>query len=199
VSVHVAQPGGVTLSTKSAEDVLKAMQAARVWDVSDAATKSGVSLAHISQDSLVLVVFLRHFGCTFCREAMTDLSKSRQEIQNRGVRIVVVHMVTPEAARPHLARYGLTAMNGVGHISDPEKKLYLAFELMRGKFKQLFGLRVIWRGFVAGAFGGHWVGRLAGDGFQMPGAFLVKRGQILRAYRHQDAAERPDYCEIAGV
>lgn len=195
----MASPGGVTLSTRSAEDVLKAMRAARVWDVPDAATKDGVSLAQISEDSLVLVVFLRHFGCTFCREAMADLAKARQEIQSRGVRIVVVHMVSPEEGRRHLARHNLTAMNGIGHISDPDKKLYFAFELMRGTFKQLFGLPVIWRGLVAGVFGGHWVGRMAGDGFQMPGAFLVKRGQIVRSYRHQDVADRPDYCEIAGV
>jgi hypothetical protein len=35
-----------------------------------------------------------------------------------------------------------------------------------------------------------------GDGFQMPGVFLLYHSEIIRSYRHQSAADRPDYMAI---
>ena len=43
-------------------------------------TDKGASLGVLSLLSPVLVVFLRHPGCTFCREAVADLSRLRAEI-----------------------------------------------------------------------------------------------------------------------
>ena len=44
---------------------------------------------------------------------------------------------------------------------------------------------------------GHGVGMLAGDGLQMPGVFVLHHGQVLREFRHESAADRPDYLELA--
>jgi hypothetical protein len=44
---------------------------------------------------------------------------------------------------------------------------------------------------------GHGIGTLEGDGFQMPGAFVIHHDHVLRAYRHRTAADRPDYVELA--
>ncbi|MFN8816592.1 MAG: hypothetical protein ACK5ZV_07645, partial [bacterium] len=38
-----------------------------------AMTSGGQSVAELSMRSPVLMVFLRHFGCTFCREALADV------------------------------------------------------------------------------------------------------------------------------
>ena len=38
------------------------------------------------------------------------------------------------------------------------------------------------------------MGGLDGDGFQMPGAFVIKDRAIVRAFRHETAADRPEYC-----
>jgi hypothetical protein len=38
---------------------------------------------------------------------------------------------------------------------------------------------------------------MVGDGFQMPGIFLLFHGEVLRSYRHQTAADRPDYVDLA--
>jgi hypothetical protein len=37
---------------------------------------------------------------------------------------------------------------------------------------------------------------LAGDGLQMPGVFLLHRGKVLREFRHESAADRPDYVTL---
>ncbi|MBC8166115.1 MAG: redoxin domain-containing protein [Bryobacteraceae bacterium] len=141
----------------------------------------------------VLVVFLRHAGCTFCREALADLARQRPLIEAAGAKILLVHMGEVEFSREFFLRYGLADLPS---ISDPHRHVYRAFGLRRGDLRMLFGPKVWWRGFRAGVIEGHGIGRLIGDGFQMPGIFLVFHGQILRCYRHQSAADRPDYVRF---
>lgn len=148
----------------------------------------------LSRQSPVLLVFLRHFGCTFCREALADLAARRAQLEAGGVQLCLVHQSDRARADQVLARYGLAE---VPHLSDPERKLYEAFELRRGSVGQVLGWRSWLRGAVAGVLHGHGIGWLEGDGFQMPGAFLLHQGQILRAFRHQRASDRPDYASLA--
>ena len=156
-------------------------------------TQYGVNLHELSQISPILLVFLRHAGCTFCREALSDLSARRREIEAAGARLVLVHMGTEQHADKFFAKYGL---EDVARVGDPERGLYKAFGLPRGTLFDIFGPKVWWRGFQAGVLGRHGVGRLVGDGFQMPGIFLMFHGEIVRGYRHQSAADRPDYLAL---
>lgn len=162
--------------------------------VKEMVTVAGESVATLSMRRPVLVVFLRHFGCTFCREALADVAAQREEIDASGSDVVFVHMGDGAQGEAMLERYGL---EGAHHVSDPEQRFFKAFELARGSLMQLFGPRMWWRGVRAGVFDGHWVGRLVGDGFQMPGVFLVERGEVTRSFRHRDAADRPDYRALA--
>lgn len=157
-----------------------------------AKTNTNQSLADLSRQRPVLVVFLRHLGCTFCREALADLQARRAEIE-RATTICLVHMTDDPRAADFFATYNLV---DVPRVSDPEKRLYAALELNRGTLSQLFGPRLWLRGFVAGVLGRHLVGSLQGDGFQMPGAFVIRDARVVRAFRHQDAADRPDYCAL---
>lgn len=180
-----ANMGGQTPEGK-ALSVQEALARARVSD--------GSSLAELSRGGPALVVFLRHAGCTFCREALADIAARRARIESEGVRIVLVHMGDDASAREFFAKYGL---DDVARVSDPGRELYRAFDLRRGTLRQLFGLRVWWRGFVAGVLGGHGAGALAGDGFQMPGVFLIRNERIERAFRHVSAGDRPEYESMA--
>ena len=54
------------------------------------------------------------------------------------------------------------------------------------------------RGYEAGVKAGHGVGKLAGDGFRMPGVFLLVDGLVVKDFRHQTAADRPDFRALAG-
>ncbi len=159
-----------------------------------ARTQVGTSLLDLSTQSPVLLVFLRHFGCTFCREALADLAAQRRAIEALGVRISLVHM-SPEAdAERFFNRYGLA---DIDRVSDPHQNLYRAFGLARGRLGQLFGPKAWLRGFQAGILRRHGIGRLAGDGFQMPGVFVVFHGEVLSSYRHVSAADRPNYLAMA--
>ena len=159
-------------------------------------TQRGRSVAELSRGRPVLLVFLRHFGCTFCREAMADIAREREAFASAGVRVVLVHMTTAEVAEPYFAKYGL---DGLEHVGDGACAFYKAFGLLKGNFHQLFGLQSWVRGFDAGVVRGHWVGyRQLGDGFQMPGAFVVRDGEIAGAYVHRVASDRPDYWRLLG-
>ena len=162
-----------------------------------AMTSGGQSVAELSMRSPVLVVFLRHFGCTFCREALADVRAQLAQVRARGVAVVLVHMADVAYGEQFLSGYGLETGSGVSHVSDPDKRLYRAMGLKRGTLGQLFGWKSWVRGFKAGLIDGHLVGKLVGDGFQMPGVFLVDRGEVVRTYRHASAADRPDYDELS--
>lgn len=164
-----------------------------VRTIEQAVTQSGESLVALSETSPVLLVFLRHAGCTFCREALSDIARFRPQIESRGVKIVLVYMGDEQAMGKLLAKYALT---GVDRISDPERTLYQAFGLGRGRGGQLFGPKVIWRGFLAGLLSGHGLGRISGDPRQMPGVFLLDNSCIVRRFRHRSAADRPDYWAL---
>ena len=160
--------------------------------LSAAVATDGRSLAEHGRPGPALVLFVRHLGCTFCREAAADLAAERSGIEARGAAIVIVHPATEEQARPFFARYGL---DDIPRVADPDAELYRAFELRRGTLGQLFGPTVWWRGAVA-LVRGHGVGRLQGDGFQMPGAFVLRDGRIVAAYRHTTAADRPSCAAL---
>ena len=154
-------------------------------------TNVGRSVADLSMEKGVLLVFLRHFGCTFCREALADIAKQRSSFEALGVEVVLVHMTTDDVAEKYFQKYKL---EGVTNVSDPTCKYYTAFGLLKGNFHQLFGLHSWIRGFEAGVVQGHWVGyQQLGDGFQMPGVFSIQQGKIIDQFVHKLASDKPDY------
>ncbi|QDT63990.1 hypothetical protein V22_12200 [Calycomorphotria hydatis] len=156
----------------------------------------GKSLRELSNEKPVLLTFLRHSGCTFCREALDDLAKFEQENAAVTSQPVIVHMSDDKKMPSLLKTYGL---EGVSQISDPNRVLYRAFELERGGWPQLFGRSVWWRGFSAAILHRHGLGPLDGDGFQMPGVFLLKDGEVMKSFRHATAADRVDYANFSEV
>lgn len=156
-------------------------------------TNTGDSLRIAAAKAPILLVFLRHFGCVFCREALSDISKRRKEIESTGTRIVFVHMTDQDIAERYFSRYNL---EDAIHISDPECIFYRAFGLMKGNFNQLFGLHSWIRGFSAAVVAGHGAGPQLGDGFQMPGVFVIQNSEIRESFIHSLSSDRPDYEEL---
>lgn len=156
-------------------------------------TQSGASLGELSRKSPVLVVFLRHCGCTFAREALDDVARLRSTIESSGTSIVFVHMQTEAEAQALFARYKLVDLP---RISDPEQKLYQAFDLQRGSAWQVMGPANVLPA-IGSIFRGNLSAIPTADIFQLPGAFLIRDGQIINAFRARRSSERPDYAVVA--
>jgi peroxiredoxin len=155
-------------------------------------SQTGQTLAALAERPLFLV-FLRHFGCTFCREAVADLSEKRQAIEAKGAPLAFVHLGTEEKAQWFFKPYGLL---DVPRLSDPEGHLYQAFGLLRAELRQYLNSESILR-MLNAWFRGHFVGFPAGDIERMPGAFLINRGEIQKAFRHKLVSDRTDYLALA--
>lgn len=158
-----------------------------------ALTSAGESLAALSEKSPVLLVLLRHEGCTFCRNALSDIARLRRQIEAAGTRIVLGHMGAAEEFAAFAGRYGLA---DIAAVADPQCTLYKGLGLQRGRMLQLIGPRVLWAWFKS-TLAGHLPGRIKGDPLQLPGAFLLHHGQVIKCHTYRDASDRPDYVMLA--
>lgn len=153
---------------------------------------SGETLAEASTDQAVTLVFLRHFGCTFTRQILHNLQDLKAQAESNGSQLVLVHMLQHGDEQDYLSA---TASSSIARIADPNCELYRAFGLGKGGFFELFGPRV-WLQGAFSLFKGCGAGHLAGDGLQMPGAFLYQDGKILSAQPARSASDLPNFSEL---
>lgn len=151
---------------------------------------SGETLAEASSGQLVALVFLRHFGCTFTRQILMGLQELEAQAAAHGARLVLVHMLRDGRETGYLA-----SERQIARIADPNCRLYRAFDLGQGGVFELFGPRV-WILGVMSLMKGCGVGHLAGDGLQMPGAFLLRDSRIVAAQRARSAADLPNLAAL---
>ena len=158
-------------------------------------TESGRTLLGLVDESPVLLIFLRNFGCSVCRQTLDDVSRVREQIEGRGVRPVFVHLGTPERAKPYFDYYHLS---DVERVSDPEASLYgsPAFQVQRKNvFTQLL-IPGVWKGWLLGAVRQHGMGMIQEDANQMPAVFYLRERAIAREYRYKTIADRPQYLKL---
>ena len=99
-------------------------------------------------------------------------------------------MANENQAKEFFAKYGV---EDLPHFNSPNKKLYKVFGLEKGGVNALFGLKNFIRGFGAIS---HGVGKPIGDPFQMPGTFLIYKGEILKSFINKTASDVPNYEEM---
>jgi peroxiredoxin len=174
-------------ATNSADDVAQALASIH--------TESGASLLALAEASPVLLIFLRHFGCSFCRQAINDVSDLRPELDKRGVRPVFVHLGTPERAKPFFDYYGI---GDVERVSDPEAKVYQnpVFSISRIHPALTLLQPAVWAGWLNGAIFKHGIGAIKEDGKQMQAIFFLKGPKIVRQFRYKTIADEPNYLKL---
>ena len=158
-------------------------------------TESGANLLALAEASPMLLVFLRHFGCSFCRQAISDVSELQGELYRRNVRPVFVHMGTPERAQPFFDYYGIS---GAERVSDPGAEMYRhpVFALHRINPWVIFTQPAVWMGWLKGTLFEHGVGKIEESAAQMPGLFYLKGTVIVRRFRYRTIADEPDYLRL---
>lgn len=156
---------------------------------------TGDNLYDYCQTQSTLLVFLRHFGCVFCKEAMKDLAIHKPKIEELGGEIVFVHMAeNKKIAEKYFDEFNLP---NVKHIGDPDKVFYQEFGLRKGSFTQLYGLSTWFRGFSPEVKQHKLeISKSLGDATQMPGIFHLYQNRILESYVHTVASDKPDYVYL---
>jgi len=159
-------------------------------------TEAGSCLLTLAEASPILLIFLRHFGCSFCRQSISDVADARSQLATRNVRPVFVHLGTPERAKPYFDYYGLS---DVERISDLEAAIYHHPAFALGRMHPALNLISprVWAGWFKGSIVKHGIGAFKEDAHQMPGLFLLKGPHLVRRYRYKSIADRPNYVKFA--
>lgn len=148
-------------------------------------TEDGIPLSRIVNNTPSLLVFLRHAGCPFCKQALADLAAVKPRLDELGVRVILIH---------HSSEGSIRNILGVSIAADTTRRLYRHFGLMRGNLLRILGPTAFAQGVLAVLRDRHGIGLFDGDLFQMPGMFLVHGDDVLASYYHRVAGDRPDYA-----
>lgn len=122
------------------------------------------------------LVFLRHFGCPFCKEHAQELNRQRDGFDAVGVDIVMIGTGTPEQADAFRQDLGLR--NRV--LIDPGRAAYRAFGLVEAPLRSLLDPRVL-AGGARAAIKGYLPQRPQGRPLQLQGQFLIDRAGTIRS------------------
>lgn len=162
-----------------------------VWNCPvDGIGLEGLSLGEQIREP-TLLVFLRHFGCIFCREMVADLQDASKNLPGFPS-ILYVYQGTKIDGEQFFARHH----PGASAIADPEKRLYGAFGIKRATFMQGFG-PMVWPCAVRAVRKGSGMGRPIGDPWMLPGMFLICPDRTIRwshPFRH--VGDHPDLKTI---
>ncbi len=158
-------------------------------------TESGACLLVLAEQSPVLLIFLRHFGCSFCRMTISQIGELQAELRKRGVRPVFVHLGPPDIARAHFDFYGLSE---VERIHDPAAAIYRdpAFGLRRVNPWWHLVNPLVWFAWLNRTVFKHGIGRIETDGHQMPGVFFLKGGKIVRRFLYRNISDQPKWLKL---
>jgi len=154
-------------------------------------TESERTLLELVDERPMLLVFLRHFGCSFCRQAIDDVSQVRGKLADRGVQVAFVHLGSPDRAKPYFDYYKLS---DVERVSNPDGSLYREPVFALARVNLLHLIRpAVWMGWLRGAIFKYRVGLLKEDIQQMPGVFFLKDRAIASLLRHRTISYRSKY------
>ncbi|MBN9500984.1 MAG: AhpC/TSA family protein [Armatimonadetes bacterium] len=140
---------------------------------------ASVSLSSLYEGAPLAIVFLRHFGCVFCRYQVSQLRK------DADLNLVFVCMEPPSEAKAFKEKL----RSPHRFICDSDRRLYESFGISRATMSQVFSLRTVRRGMQA-MLAGSRQSRPTSDPMQLSGAFcLDKTGKTRWSHYAQDVSD----------
>jgi len=136
----------------------------------------------------IVLTFLRHFGCAFCREYMSKLRSAYSTFVERGVEVVAIAQGTPAQA----AHFSYVFRIPFPMLVDPARQSYAAYAVGEGTLLQTLNPAVATHmvstalhGYLP-SIGGHFQAVAGRDGLsvkQLGGTFVIGQGGAL-CYMH---------------
>ena len=144
----------------------------------------------------LVVMFMRHFGCAFCREHLNEMGRAFDDFQDAGADVVAVFQYDAQSTQKFCDGRKVP----FDCLGDPERTAYAEVSLGRGSAMQIVNPKVALRGLGAarhGAFAGLPRG---GDVAQLPGTFVVDRdGRVVLAHYSASSADNPAVGDVLGA
>jgi peroxiredoxin len=171
-------------------DVPRALADATVLDEN----KQVVRLGDVWAKQPVVLTFVRHFGCIFCREHVVELQKEIERVHQLGAEIVVIGNGAPHFI-PGFRE--LTGFDGPIY-TDPSRRSYDLASMKRGwsTFLNARAVTNLARAFVGGAR----QGSVQGDPSQQGGTLVVAPpGRILFHHVSETAGDHPKLAKLLAV
>jgi len=147
-----------------------------------------------SKDKSLLFIFLRHFGCAFCQEALIKVSEEYKKLKKQDVTPVLVHMGEQEDFQQFIEEKGL---KDCLEIEDKNQIFYSIFSIPRANLRKAFPKGLIKDGIKVSRETGTGIGKLKGDGFQLGGAALVNNRKVTRVRSNQNVRNDFSFSEFA--
>lgn len=136
-------------------------------------------------NSIVLFVFLRHFGCLFSKEMVID-AKKMMENNPFAPQPIFFYQGSVKDGKSFFDKYWPQARA----IADVNHRFYKAFEVKSGGMKEMFGPDV-WKCGLRAAAKGLIIGKPIGDPFTLTSVILAQRNLILWQYNSVHAGDLP--------
>jgi hypothetical protein len=138
-----------------------------------------------------LLVFLRYFGCPFCKQTIASLRDVSERVSGYPP-VLFFYQGSPMEGRVFMRRYWPESRA----IADPDTHFYDGFGVGRGGFAEMFHpgvLPALVRAGVNGHLGGEGG---SGDSRRMPGLFVARGPELVWSYRARHQADHPEFARI---
>ena len=152
-----------------------------------------VRLGDVWAQEPATLVFLRHYGCTFCRDHAARLNEDRESFDEVGAPLTVIGQGTPANAAWFRDEFGL----GMDLLVDTDRLAYRAAGTKMATFMELLGPSQVIRGLRRGRDSGVRQGRTVGHPAQLGGLMLVTpEGEVPWTHLSDDAGDYPPNSEV---
>jgi len=142
-----------------------------------------------------LMIFLRHFGCLFCKRMLTDLALVQEQLQKQGFQVVLIHQSASVVSQEFFNSFGL---KNYFEISDPYRECYAVFKVNGGSLKQFLHPQLFFKIWESAQLG-HKNSEIDGAIWQMPGLLILYEGKIVKKHQFRHAGEMPNFLTFSGL
>lgn len=152
-----------------------------------------VRLRDVWRDGPAAIVWLRQFGCPFCRAYAVELNRARSRFSEAVGRLVLIGQGTPDDARRFRRHLGIELQV----LTDADRVTYLWAGAKLATLDELIGPLVVARGLVRMARHRVFIGRNTADEAQLGASIVVTpSGRISFAHISRDASDVASPAQI---
>jgi peroxiredoxin len=140
----------------------------------------------------LVVAFMRHYGCPFCREHLILLGRAYHQIRGAGGDALAVFQYGAESTE----RFCISRGVPFDCLGDPARHGYRSVALGRGPRKEYLSLKVLRQRRRVRSVGAR-PGIPRGDVAQRPGTFVVDAaGKVVFAHYNEDSTDNAEVSDV---